>query len=279
MTTITCVVDNSAKDGTRLKTEHGLAFWIQTDDGTALFDTGQTAGVLSDNMAVLCLDANHIDALAISHAHFDHTGGLEAILPKNANLIVYANADVFVPKFSLKEGKFSSNGFEFTQAEYEKRAKWRLSRAPQEIFPDLWTTGEIITRDEPEGRSASHYIFEDNVYMPDPYRDDMALVLKTRKGLVVMCGCCHAGLLNTLAHVKSQFDGAIIGVMGGTHLMSADGELLAHVIDVLGAEFPEMRYYLNHCTGDTALEALGAKFGARVRRFSAGETVTFLRMD
>ena len=168
MTTITCVVDNSAKEGTRLKNEHGLAFWIETDGGTMLFDTGQTADVLSHNMAELHLDAKELSALAISHAHYDHTGGLEAILPKNANLVVYANTDVFVPKFSLKEGKFTSNGFEFNRAEYVKRAQWRLSSKPQEIFPELWTTGEIIGRDEPEGRSASHYVFENDAYNPDP---------------------------------------------------------------------------------------------------------------
>lgn len=275
MTEITCVVDNSVKEGTQLKTEHGLAFWIETDEGTVLFDTGQTADVLSHNMAELHLDAKDIDAVAISHAHFDHTGGLEAILPKNINLAVYANADVFVPKFSLKEGKFTPNGFEFKRAEYEKRVELRLSSKPQEIFQDVWTTGEIIGRIEPEGRSAKHYVSENDAYIPDPYRDDMSLVLKTKKGLVLVCGCCHAGLLNTLAHIRSQFDGAIIGVMGGTHLMSAEGALLAHVISVLASEYPDLRYYLNHCTGDTALEALGAKFGAHVRRFSAGEAVTF----
>jgi 7,8-dihydropterin-6-yl-methyl-4-(beta-D-ribofuranosyl)aminobenzene 5'-phosphate synthase len=275
MTTITCVVDNFAKVNSQLKTEHGLAFWIETQDGTALFDTGQTAGVLTNNMAELRLDVKDLSAVAISHAHFDHTGGLEAILPKNTNLTIYANADIFVPKFSFKEGKYKPNGFEFSRDAYEKRAQWRLSSNPQEIFPDLWTTGEIIGRDEPEGRSSSHYIFENGSHIPDPYRDDMSLVMKTKKGLVVICGCCHAGLLNTLAHVTTHFDGPIIAVLGGTHLMTADGDLLEHVMKVLASDYPDVKYYLNHCTGDSALKALKARFGKRVSHFIAGEKIVF----
>lgn len=82
MTKIICVVDNSAKEGSQLKTEHGLAFWIETDSGTVLFDTGQTTDVLSHNMAELHLDVKDINALAISHAHYDHTGVWKPFFPK-----------------------------------------------------------------------------------------------------------------------------------------------------------------------------------------------------
>jgi 7,8-dihydropterin-6-yl-methyl-4-(beta-D-ribofuranosyl)aminobenzene 5'-phosphate synthase len=275
MTAITCVVDNSAKPGTQLKTEHGLAFWLETKDGIALFDTGQTAEVLANNMTELHLDVQDLAVVALSHSHFDHTGGLETVLSENTNLKIYANADIFVPKFSFKEGKYKPNGFEFSRDRYEQRADWRLSDDPQEIFSDLWTTGNIIRRDEPEGRSNSHYVLKAGSYIPDPYNDDMSLVLKTKNGLVVICGCCHAGLLNTLSHVKTHFDGPIIAVLGGTHLMSADGELLEHVINVLASDYPDVEYYLNHCTGDTALKALISRFDNRVSHFVAGEQIVF----
>ena len=110
MTTITCVVDNTAKERSHLKSEHGLAFWIETDHGKVLFDTGQTAEVLAHNLEELHLNVSDLSALAISHAYFDHTGGLEAVLPINSHMDVYANADIFTPKFSLKEGKYSPNG-------------------------------------------------------------------------------------------------------------------------------------------------------------------------
>ena len=275
MNKIICVVDNKALKGTHLKTEHGLAFWIETEYGTVLFDTGQTADVLSHNMSLLNLNAKDIDALAISHAHYDHTGGLEVVMQKHPNLPVYANADVFRPKYSLHDGNYDMSGFEFGRKDYEQRADWRLSSDPKEIFPSLWTTGEIINRDELEGRSAGHYVREGGKFVPDPYRDDMSLVLKTRDGLVVICGCCHAGLLNTIFHVERNFKGSITAVLGGTHLMTADGKLLDHVINVLDKRYSDLLFYLNHCTGDSAIKALANTFGDRVNAFPAGADVMF----
>jgi len=251
MNKVICVVDNKALKDTGLKTEHGLAFWIETEAGTVLFDTGQTADALAHNMSLLNLSVKNIDAVAISHSHFDHTGGLEAVIPENPDLIMYANEDVFRSKFSLHDGKYDASGFEKSREEYTNRVEVRLSDTPTEIFRD---GGE---------------------WKPDPYRDDMSLVLKTQDGLVVVCGCCHAGLLNTLAHVKENFKGPIITVMGGTHLMTADGRLMDHVINVLDERYSDLLFYLNHCTGDDAIKALGNAFGERVQPFPAGAVVTF----
>ncbi len=275
MNKIICVVDNKALKETHLKTEHGLAFWIETEYGTILFDTGQTADTLSHNMSSLNLNVKDIDALAISHAHYDHTGGLEAVLPKHPNLPVYANADVFRPKYSLHDGNYDMSGFELSREDYKQRADWRLSSEPKEIFPSLWTSGEIINRDEPEGRSAGHYVRKGGKFVPDPYRDDMSLVLKTQDGLAVICGCCHAGLLNTLSHVERSFEEPITAVLGGTHLMTADGKLLDRVINVLDKRYSDLLLYPNHCTGDSAIKALVNAFGERVQPFHAGAVVTF----
>ena len=137
MNKIICVVDNRALKRTFLKTEHGLAFWIETEYGTVLFDTGQTADVLSHNMSLLNLNEKDLDALAISHAHYDHTGGLEAVLAKHPNLTLYANVDVFRQKYSLHDGKYDASGFKKSREEIARRAEIRLSDAPIEIFPSL----------------------------------------------------------------------------------------------------------------------------------------------
>ena len=275
MSKITCVVDNAALDGCDLKTEHGVAFWIETTSGAALFDTGQSAGALLSNLRKLHLRVEDIEALAFSHAHFDHTGGVNAILPGKGKLPVYANADIFRPRFSKKEGRYEANGFEGSRAEYEERGDWHLNDTPTEIFPDLWTSGLIAERPYPEGRSSSHYARDGGAFIPDPYADDMSLVLKTESGLVVICGCCHAGLLNTLAHVRTLFEGEISAVVGGTHLMAAEGATLRQVVDVLRSEYPDARYYLNHCTGEDALKALEKSFGAQVTHFKCGMRISF----
>jgi 7,8-dihydropterin-6-yl-methyl-4-(beta-D-ribofuranosyl)aminobenzene 5'-phosphate synthase len=156
----------------------------------------------------------------------------------------------------------------------EQRLTLRLSAKPTVILPGVWTTGEITDRAEPEGRSAHHLVRGKDGWRPDPYHDDMALVLETGQGLVVLCGCCHAGLLNTLAHVHRIFGAGITVVAGGTHLLHADGVHLRRVMEVL-RELGVPRLYLNHCTGLRAYVALVQAFGEKVAPCPAGTTLSF----
>ena len=270
---ITCVVNDTALSDTDLRSEHGLSFWIETGQGIVLFDTGQTSEVLSHNLKVLGLKPRDIGALVLSHAHYDHTGGLEAVLMKNSDLNIYAHADIFRPRYSLRKGKYQSIGFTQSLEDMTSHIKLNLSEAPTQIFPDLWTTGEIYERLEPEGRSVSHFILTERGWQPDPYQDDLSLVLKTRRGVVVICGCCHAGLLNTLLHVKRIFKKPIISVVGGIHLMTADDQYLIHVIDVITHYFPNLCFFVNHCTGENAFKKLESSFGSRVTACPAGTVI------
>ena len=275
VTKITCVVNDVALSEIDLRREHGLAFWIETGQGNILFDTGQTAEVLSHNLAVLDLRPQDAGSLALSHAHYDHTGGLEAILSKNLDLTIYAHIDIFQPRYSLQKGKYQSIGISLTHESLTKQAQLHLSNAPSEIFHGLWTTGEISERPEPEGRSAQHFIRTNKGWQPDSYRDDLSLVIKTSAGLVLICGCCHAGLLNTLFHVQQKFEGSIIAVLGGTHLMTANDLYLNHVIEIITDRFPYLNFYLNHCTGEQAYQTLTRAFGSRIKSCPAGTVVTF----
>ncbi len=270
MTKITCVVDNNAAEKTGLQHEHGLSFWIETEDGKIIFDTGQTSAVFARNLGLLNLKIQDATALALSHAHYDHTGGLEVALTQNEHLKIYAHSDLFQPRYSFREGEYRSIGIAITEEELSSRAELHLSDAPQEILPNLWTTGEIFPRPEAEGRSAHHFIRVDGKWQPDPYRDDLSLVLQTSVGLVVICGCCHAGLLNTLLYVQQHFSGPIISILGGTHLRSAREAALKHVAKTLETRYPDAELYLNHCTGKESHAFLANRFGERVKAFPAG---------
>ncbi len=274
-TKIICVVDNAVNKDSNLHGEHGLAFWIQTEHGIVLLDTGQTAAVLSHNVKVLDLLPQDIDMLALSHAHYDHTGGLEAILSKNTNLTLYAHSDIFRPRYSLRNGEYRSIGLAVEQIDLSRRVKMKLSDTPTEIVPNLWTTGDIDDRPEPVGGSAHLFIRNGTDWQPDPYRDDISLVLKTHQGLVVICGCCHAGILNTLFHVERKFKRPILAVLGGLHLLNAEDQYLEHVVQVFDERFPNVSFYLNHCTGENALKKLVNAFGSRVSACPAGTIVNF----
>lgn len=278
MFTLSCLVDNNTLDKARFQAEHGVAFSIQNPSGHILFDTGQSGDVLVHNAAQLGIDLGQVEALALSHAHYDHCGGLEAFLQRaQPGISFYAHSDLFRPRYSFKNGEKRSIGMRMTKSELAQRTSLHLSTEPVEILPGLWTTGEITGRTEFEGRSSYHYIQSGKDWLPDPYRDDMALVAEVQGGLVVICGCCHAGLLNTLAHVRRIFNKKITAIIGGAHLASVSEENLEHAISILrltsAGDVPYL--YLNHCTGERALAALAKAFPGRVNPYPAGAVLRF----
>lgn len=273
---VTCVVDNMVGWGSSLWGEHGLAFLLETEDGgRVLFDTGQSGAVLLHNLAELRIDAKDISALALSHAHRDHTGGLEALIARRPGLHLYAHPSLFEERFSRHGEEVESIGLELTAGSLAARTEFCLTSAPVEVAPGIWTTGEITSRPEPEGRSPRHLVRQGESWVPDPYRDDLSLVSCTADGLVLLCACCHAGLLNTLLHVRCTFGDEIVAVAGGTHLGDADEAYLQHVAAVLKEEYDSPYLYLNHCTGERARLALAMAFGERMRTCPAGAVLSF----
>ena len=269
---IICLVDNGVRHGSRLWGEHGLAFLIETDAGRVLFDTGQSGTVLMHNLDALDIDPGTIDALAISHAHNDHTGGLSGLLKKaRSDKPLYAHPDVFRERFSLRQDELKSIGLPLAREALATRTVLHLSDELQEILPRVWTTGEITPRPEPKGRSARHVVRTETGLGPDPYRDDMSLVLEMGPSLLLLCGCCHAGLLNTLLHVKRTFERPIVAIAGGTHLVNADADHLQRVCSMIEEMASVQRLYLNHCSGTGALYSLYLTLGPdTVRACPAG---------
>ena len=264
---VACVVDNAVQRSSRFWGEHGLAFLIETEDGRVLFDTGQSGTVLLHNLEVLGVGPATIDALAISHAHYDHTGGLPALLEHvRSGTPLYANPDLFRERFSRREGELRSIGLSLMREELAARLTLHLSALPQEILPGVWTTGEITSRPEPEGSSARHVVREGEAFASDPYRDDMALLLEMKNRLVLLCGCCHAGLLNTLAHVQRTFERPIVAIAGGLHLTSATADHQQRVNKVLVEMESVQRVYPSHCTGEAAFVSLLLTLGPSIVR-------------
>jgi 7,8-dihydropterin-6-yl-methyl-4-(beta-D-ribofuranosyl)aminobenzene 5'-phosphate synthase len=262
---VICVVDDAVQRSSPFWGEHGLAFLIETEDKRLLFDTGQSGTVLMHNLELLNLDPATLDAVAISHAHYDHTGGLPVLLEHlRPSTRLYASPDLFRERFSRREGKPNSVGLTLSKEELATRLVLKLSGKPQEIISGVWTTGEICERHEPEGSSDYHLMREGDLIVTDAYRDDMALILQTGDQLVVLCGCCHAGLLNTLAHVKRVFERAIAAIAGGLHLTSTTDDDLRHVGEVLSLLPALQRVYPNHCTGEAAFFALRQILGPSV---------------
>jgi len=286
---VTCVVDDAVQRSSPFWGEHGVAFLIGTDDGCVLFDTGQSGTVLMHNLDLLGVEPGTIDAVAISHGHYDHTGGLSALLAHlSPGTRLYANPDLFreryserravsrasVPQAQSPERELEQVGIDLSRERLEAEFSLILRAEPQEIIPGVWATGEITERPEKEGSSSYHRMREGDDIVPDRYLDDMALILTSEDQMMVLCGCCHAGLLNTLTHAERVSGQPVGGIAGGLHLTGANAEELEHICRVLGRRPTLQGVYPDHCTGEDAFVALTNAFGSSiVRPFPAGATL------
>ena len=278
MYTIRCLVNDESLDQTIFRAEHGLSLSIESPSGQILFDTGQSGDALVNNAVQLGIDLYQTDALVLSHAHYDHTGGLGAFLQYcRPGLPLYAHSDLFRRRYSIKGDQMSSIGMRLTEKDLAKYMIMNLSEKPLQISPGIWTTGEITERAEFEGRSVHHYIQTDQGMQSDPYRDDLSLILEAASGLIVICGCCHAGILNTLKHVRGMIDKDITAILGGIHLANVNGEILEYTITkICNINKQEIPYlYLNHCSGENALVAFRQAFDEKIRSFPAGSVLLF----
>lgn len=276
MFTITCLVNDETQPGFGLRAEHGLSFLVETGEEDILFDTGSGGQALLHNASILGVELTRVTALVISHSHPDHTGGMRAFLSLVPGCKVFAHPAVFQERFRRRRWwRPKYVGLPLSRREIERYGELNLSSQRVEVAPQAWTTGEVAPRPEAEGRSARHVIHTPHGWVPDPYADDMALVLDASRGLVVVLGCGHAGLLNTLAHVRRTFGGQIQAILGGAHLLDLGAEEIDHIISILREEYGSPRLYLNHCTGDRALILLSQAFPDRTVPCPAGTLMEF----
>jgi 7,8-dihydropterin-6-yl-methyl-4-(beta-D-ribofuranosyl)aminobenzene 5'-phosphate synthase len=216
----------------------------------------------------------------ISHAHDDHTGGLLALVPRlRPRTPLYAHPALFEQRYSHRGGSYVQRGIHVPAHILAPQLDLRLDAMPREVLPGVWTTGQIVHRPYPEGRSAHHYIWQDGSYVPDPYLDDMSVVLLTGDGVFLLCGCCHAGLLNTIDHVSERWQRPLVGVAGGVHLTEAPAETQERAAQAL-LELPALHtLWLGHCSGGAFTEHMSRLMPGRYRAGRSGDSLTLLRDD
>jgi 7,8-dihydropterin-6-yl-methyl-4-(beta-D-ribofuranosyl)aminobenzene 5'-phosphate synthase len=266
---ITNIYNNEVLPGKGLKSGHGECFHITIGDKQILLDVGWKGGRLLHNMKSLGIDANSIDKLVLSHGHRDHTGGLKSFLKirtAQKPLHIIAHPSAIEPKSAKIFVFHISMGLPKLSRELIKKVEFHLTKDSVEVLPNLATTGDIpiVERLEKPGIVTGAFHKVSGRWEWDPVIDDLSLVLQSKDGLVLVTGCCHAGLLNTCARATRLFNHRIIAILGGTHMLEYSQEDVDHVGDVLEKVYGTPELYLNHCTGKEAIGRLRGKFGSEV---------------
>jgi 7,8-dihydropterin-6-yl-methyl-4-(beta-D-ribofuranosyl)aminobenzene 5'-phosphate synthase len=258
---ITTLSENTAGLGNFLG-EWGLSLLVETQGQNILFDTGQSISA-SHNADLLGIDLGNIDRIVLSHGHYDHTGGLRQILRRMRKEIeIIAHPDIWQVKYATRQGEERYIGIPFHRQTLESLgARFNLTTEPITITDSIMTTGEIPMVTDYEEIEPHLVVKQEDGFIPDKLLDDQAIIINTEPGLVVVLGCAHRGIVNTLYHAR-ELTGVktVHTVLGGCHLMDASEERVRLTLAAL-KKLGVQRIGVSHCTGLPASAIMAQEFG------------------
>lgn len=281
---ITVLIEDYAGYDSGFLAQHGVSFFVEArKDGSKLnllFDTGQSAAPLINNMARLKIDPIAIDLIILSHCHYDHTGGLPGILEAvgSERVPVIAHPELFRQHFGEKP-VFSTFGLmpDVNESSIkEAGGDLILSTEPLALMDGVMTSGEIKSRVEIEQTSTLQaFTIKEGCKVPDTMADDLSLFFKTTAGLVILTGCSHAGILSITAAARAITGmQEVAAIIGGFHLIGASPERISQTAETF-AQLQNLHLYTGHCTGFKAECQLASRLGDRFHKLRAGLSIKF----
>lgn len=272
-TVLTILIENTTSHQT-LVAEHGLSILVEHRGQRVLLDTGASPRYI-ENAQTLGVSLDGLDAIVLSHGHYDHTGGLLDYLSTNTNPPpIYAHPALCAPHYAVRKGggvnigpPFSCEHLAQCGVEFHETPDWGV------VGDGVFVTGQVdrVTGYEDTGGPFYH---DDAGRQPDALSDDMGLVIDFGERLWVIAGCAHSGIINILKVVGGRLPERKIDlVAGGFHLVNADSARIGRTIAAL-REFGVRRVAAGHCTGPQALAALAAEYRGDFIRLEAGLTIT-----
>ena len=288
---ITTLIENHADKEGKLACEHGLSVLIESEHTRLLMDTGQS-GAFYENAGRMNIPLSGLDAVLLSHAHYDHTGGLlrlikEEGLPQK----LYVGKHFFRKCYDRKpDGRMKYIGTKFDSQMLKDLGVpvVEISQDQYEIAPGLTVYGNFARTIPYETHNPCFFYQEEENscgpygrcmdsmnYKEDTFEDEIALALDVAEGLFVIVGCSHPGIVNILTTISRRSGKEIYGVIGGTHLVDADRERVLHTVD----DFKRLGVKtlgVSHCTGDEYAAILQENFG---KAFFQNHTGSVLELE
>jgi len=281
---VTVLAEDSVQYESPLLGQHGISFFLEAGRKDVhrriLVDVGQNPSALLHNMRLLGIQPSVIDGLLLTHCHYDHTQGTVEVLKAigRKGLPVVAHPDTFRLHF-IMDPYFRHVGVmpEDSRPKIEEAGGLLfLTSDPFSFLPGLLTTGEVRRQNDFEEVGIALFTLADGRMAQDTMRDDISLVARVQdKGLVIVTGCSHAGIVNIVKHsVEMTGEKRIAAILGGFHLVAASEERIRRTAEALSQLDIEL-ISAGHCTGFKAQAALHQTFKDRFRPLQTGMVFEF----
>lgn len=256
---VTLVMDNL--EGAGLASEHGLCFLIETEHGDVLFDAGASDAPF-DNMQKLHKQPSCVKAVALSHGHYDHTGGLAKLMELAPDARIYAHGDVLMPRYLAHEHKTEPIGM----PESSLRAAVGMIRCEfsEQLLPGVLLSSEVQLRPEYTEPDNPALQIDDRGLQTNHFKDERCMVLQHKGRTTVLLGCSHRGVENNiLSAMELAGTNKLDRVVGGMHLGGACNDRLDRLVSFFeDQQIGEV--VCCHCTGEQATKYLANKLGPMV---------------
>ncbi len=253
-----------------LLAEHGFSVYLTIDGQNILFDAGQGM-VLKHNARLLKIKLSKIDTIVMSHGHYDHANGIKKLL-NNRHIKIYAHPLALDQHYKkTDENQFKAIGIDWiSNTVLQSKVEWELSSEPQYISENIVLSGQIPRTMKFEEIQEPFYCKNNGLLVKDEILDDQALFIRTPEGLIILTGCAHSGLVNTILHARTVMnEDRIVAVIGGTHLIHSDIMRLQATAEHLERLKVE-KLFAAHCTGFAAACYLQEQLESRFERLEVG---------
>lgn len=250
MLQITVLMDNRLTGRKDLLCEHGLSLHVSHSGKNILFDCGGSEKMLY-NAKKLGIDLKKLDAVVLSHAHYDHAGGFRFLAEQYPVPRVYTGPGFFEPKYARSENCCKNLSAGFDRAFLEKQGiAHSITEGAAEILPGVWVVSGFPDLESMEIIPERFVRLTEAGLVSDDFRDELCLALETGDGIVLLVGCAHPGIINMARRVHSLLGKPIRAVFGGIHLAEADTSRVLRTLEELRRMGVTM-LGLNHCSGDS----------------------------